>query len=92
MRGYEVEVKDSTRLTLRRGDLVRIPDDKMFSKVSRGEFAVVLSRYKYNKCYPGGDKIIYRDYGTEVLFVTGSLKGKVRRFYKKLDSNCKYVN
>jgi hypothetical protein len=93
MYGNEVEVKDSPRLKLRRGDLVRIPDSQKFSKVSRNEFAVVLSRYKYNKYYPGcDDKIIFRDYGCEVLFITGPLKGKVRRFFVKLNENCKYIS
>jgi ribosome-associated protein YbcJ (S4-like RNA binding protein) len=91
MYGEEVEVKDSPRLKVRRGDLIRIPDSEIFSKVSRNQFAVVLDRYKYNKKLQGSDKIWFRDYGCEVLFVTGSLKGKVRRFYGKIRQEYKYI-
>jgi hypothetical protein len=92
MYGHEEPVKDSSRLTLRRGDLIRIPDSKYFSKVSRNEFAVILDRYKYNKFAPGDDRIRYRDYGCEVLMITGPLKGEVKRFYGKLRSSCKFLN
>lgn len=92
LQAHEVEVKDSPRLHVRRGDLIRIPDTEVFPKIAREQFAVVLSRYRYDKTWPGDKKVWFRDYGCEVLFITGVLKGQVRRYYGKIFSSYKYIN
>lgn len=81
------EVKDNPRLKVRRGDIIQIPNTENFPKYARGEFAVVLGRYRYIK----HKYIKYIDYGAEVMFVSGSMKGYVRRFYVKIQQRMKYI-
>lgn len=81
------EVKDNPRLKLRKGDLIRIPNTDNFPKYARGEFAVVLSRYRYIKHKYKN----YIDYGAVVMFVSGQRKGYSRRFYCKLHDSMKYI-
>lgn len=81
------EVKDNPRLLIRKGDVVRIPNTDNFPKYARGEYAVVLSRYRYIK-----HKFMkFIDYGAVVMFITGERKGYSRRFYCKIHSSMKYI-
>jgi hypothetical protein len=81
------EVKDNPRLLVRKGDIVRIPDTDNYPKYARGEYAVVLSRYRYIK----HKYIKYIDYGAVVMFITGERKGHSRRFYCKIHNSMKYI-
>lgn len=83
----DYQIVDNNKLKLRKGDIIRIPNTDSFPKYARGEFAVILERYRYTK----HKYLIYHDYGCVVMFVSGERKGHIRRFYRKLDASSKYV-
>lgn len=70
------KVKDSSRLRLRKGDVVQV-SQSCPSEYARGQFGVVIDRYRWVKF----KHEIYTDYGATIMFLTGKKKGKMKRFY-----------
>lgn len=66
-------IEDNDRLSKRRGDIVKFYDGKHIRKILRGEFAVVLDRYKKTR-HKSGE---YVDYYAVVMLITGPHKGEV---------------
>ena len=78
--GYEKEyqvVKDSSRLRLRKGDIVQVSHSSSISKYARGQFGVIIDRYRWVKF----KRQIYADYGATIMFLTGEKKGCLKKFY-----------
>lgn len=71
------EVIDNPRLTLRKGDIVQIPDSPRFPEYSRNQFAVVINRLRQIRSLR--IKRFY-NYKTEVMMLTGSRKGHIRSY------------
>jgi len=66
---------DSSRLALRRGDIILLPELDWVPKYAKNQFAVVLERYRQTKT---SGSIIYRNYRTKVMMLTGPRKGHTR--------------
>jgi hypothetical protein len=69
---------DTDKLRLRRGDMIRFsPADYRggFGKKVRGEFGVILERYRIIKRKLNGT---YKDYYAVVLITSGELKGQLQ--------------
>lgn len=69
---------DSDKLRLRRGDMIRFsPSDYRggFGKKVRGEFGVILERYRIVKRKLNGT---FKDYYAVVLITSGELKGHLQ--------------
>ena len=67
-------IVDSDRLRIRKGDIVRIADSYIYRKNVRGEFGVVLDRYRIVKQKVNGT---FKDYYAIVLISTGEDKGQL---------------
>lgn len=66
-------VETNKRLSLVRGDVVRLQESKYLPKYARGQFGVVIDRFREVK-----DKgMIYKDYGSVVMLTTGPDKGRL---------------
>lgn len=70
------DVKDSKKLKLRSGDIIKIPEYGYYGKKIRREMAVVLNRYKRIKTTPNNT---YVDYGAEFMMISGQEKGKIKK-------------
>ena len=79
-RDYNVDV---SRARLKPGDIILIPDKKIFPKTSRNQFAVVLRRYKIKNYVQKWD-ITFWHYGSEIMYLTGLKRGQIRNFSSKL--------
>lgn len=66
-------VETSKRLSLVRGDIVRLRESKYLPKYARDQLGVVIDRFREVK-----DKgMIYKDYGSVVMLTTGPDKGRL---------------
>lgn len=71
---YEL-VEDNVRLSLRKGDLIKFATGyTVFRKDVRGQFGVILERYKIIKIK---ERATYVDYYAIVLIITGKSKGEL---------------
>lgn len=52
--------------------------DARIPKYASNQYAVLMSRYRITKNKHGS---IYRDYGSYVMFITGSKIGRIKRYY-----------
>lgn len=71
------QIIDSPRLTLRRGDIILLPDSYWVPKYAKKQFAVVLERYQQTKT---SGSIIFYNYKAKVMMLTGPRKGHVRTY------------
>jgi len=83
---------DSSRLSLRRGDIVLLPLDSWVPKYAKKQFVVVIERYRQTK---KSGRETYYNYKTKVMMLTGPRKGHVRTYGSPYGPslNCyKYLN
>lgn len=67
---------DSNQLRLRRGDIIRFSESEFkFGKEVKGEFGVILERYRIIKRKINGT---FKDYYAVVLITSGKLKGQLQ--------------
>jgi len=69
------EIVNSDRLRLTKGDIIRFNNQWLFKKDIRGEFGVILERYRIIKQKLNGT---FKDYYAVVLITTGKLKGQLQ--------------
>lgn len=69
-------VKDSTRLRLRKGDVVKV-SSACPSKYARNQLGVIINRYRWVKFKYS----TFADYGATIMFLTGKKKGCLKKFY-----------
>jgi hypothetical protein len=68
---------DSDKLRLRRGDIIKFSSDQWcgFRQEVRGEFGVILERYRVIKNKVNG---IFKDYYAVILITSGEAKGQLQ--------------
>jgi len=75
---YEYElVSDSDRLALRRGDIIQLSNSENLGKHLRGQFAIILLRYRIVKCKEKNH--VFKDYFSVIMLTSGPKKGLVRK-------------
>ncbi len=82
---------ETSKLGLKVGDLVRIPDSNSYPVKWRNKIAIIVGRYKsINETLDRhGQPATYSHYGVEVAFLDPIYSGIVRRFLSKLTLGCK---
>ena len=81
-------VKDSSRLKLRKGDIIKFDNSSRFPSYAKNQYGLILRRYKWTKYKFFGTFV---DYGAQVKMLTGKREGHIRRFYQ-LRSRLKVTN
>ena len=69
------QIVDSDRLRLRKGDIVQFSNLRVFRKDIKGQFGVILERYRIIKQKMNGT---FKDYYAVVLIISGKLKGNLQ--------------
>jgi len=89
--GEMVELKDDSRASIKRGDIVLLSDAKSIPKYARDRFCVVISRYRTSKRLNYGSRTYY-NYGVELMLLDGPRKGKTLRLMSIVGGHMKEVH
>lgn len=93
-RRLSVLYNETSKLGLKVGDIVKIPNSRTYPIKWRNKVAIIVGRYKSinETTNRHGNPKTYFHYGSEVAFLDSEYHGIVRRFLSKLTTGCKLTN